>query len=176
MHADAPEISARWLKDFTSSLVSGNVDAVVNCFLPTGWLRDVLIFGWDTRSLYGRENIAQYLRDSLLNSHFTNVCLDERPSLSPSSFSLGLRLGIELSFTFETHLFYGRGQARLTKDESLNGWKALSVFMMADNLKGFEEMGPELGVYEGHTVPWEHISAERRRIIEEDPYVVIGKS
>jgi hypothetical protein len=58
--------------------------------------------------------------------------------------------------------------------ESPSAWKALTVFTMADDLKGQEEVGRETGLYGGHTLSWEEVNAERRANIESDPQVIIS--
>ena len=59
--------------------------------------------------------------------------------------------------------------------ESPGEWKALTVFIMADNLKGYEEVGRETGIYGAHTLSWEEVNANRRANIESDPQVIISK-
>ncbi|KDQ62745.1 hypothetical protein JAAARDRAFT_76447 [Jaapia argillacea MUCL 33604] len=170
-------VAKDWLHLFSTHLIAGDVDALVTTFMPDGWLRDVLTFSWDTRSLEGPQNIANYLRGVLQKVQISKVKLDESPHLAPTSFTLTASVsGIELAFKFETTISRGRGLARLLFNEAgenIGQWKAISVSMMMDELKGYEESGPELGVYGGHTLSWSEVKAERQRRIENDPLVVI---
>ncbi|KZT01059.1 FAD/NAD-P-binding domain-containing protein [Laetiporus sulphureus 93-53] len=167
---DLQDVADAWLTKFAVAVFSGDVAATVDCFIPNGWLRDVLIFTWDTRSLEGREKIAAYLQDTLSSAHISNFKLDEKPGLKPEH---ALDRAVATGFTFETPDRTGRGYAYLVKDDGSSEWKALSVFMMVEEIKDHEELGPELGVYGGHTLSWEEVNAARRAAIESDPYVVI---
>jgi hypothetical protein len=62
----------------------------------------------------------------------------------------------------------------LLPDGASGDWKALSVFMMMDDLKGHEEVGYEDGVYGGHTLGWEDVNRERREKVESNPHVIVG--
>ncbi|CAL1707427.1 unnamed protein product [Somion occarium] len=100
--------------------------------------------------------------------------VDERPHLHPhwNTFSPNDGAGVEGAFTFETSIAHGHGYTYLLKDG--NGeWKAWATFMMLVDLKGYEEVGPERGVYGGHTVAWSDVLAERRARIELDPQVLV---
>ncbi|KAI1793660.1 dimethylaniline monooxygenase (N-oxide-forming) [Ganoderma leucocontextum] len=48
-------VSSQWLSQCSSALQTADVKAFVDLFLPSGWLRDILVFTWDIRSLDGRE-------------------------------------------------------------------------------------------------------------------------
>jgi hypothetical protein len=113
----------------------------------------VLVFTWDNRTLHGHRNIVEYLEKNLASANITNVVLDETPALCPSPFTLPFGQGIEFSFRFETPIAYARGLARLLPT-STTEMKALSVFVMVEDLKGHEESGSESGLYGGHTITW----------------------
>ncbi|KAG6910146.1 hypothetical protein DXG01_012905 [Tephrocybe rancida] len=172
MSAESPhDISNEWLSTFAKALQAADLDGVLTAFLPSGWLRDVLTFGWDNRSLAGHDKIAAYLQDTLLPTKVTDVVLDNRPGLSPrrSEFNPDW---IASGFTFTTAISIGQGYFHLARDES-GAWKAQIVFMSITDLKGYEEAGPEQGVYDGHTLAWVDVHQERRQKIEEDPHVII---
>jgi len=62
----------------------------------------------------------------------------------------------------------------LCPGESPSAWKALTVFTMADDLKGQEEVGRETGLFGAHTLSWEEVNVERRANIKSDPWVIIS--
>ncbi|KAF9806316.1 hypothetical protein IEO21_08722 [Rhodonia placenta] len=168
---DTKSVAENWLTRFALSAFRGNVDATVQTFFPHGWLRDALVFTWNTRSLEGRDKISAYLHDTLPAAHLYNFKVDERKGFSTEPVLEGT--GIGMGFTFEMPDRRGRGYAFLQEDMATADWKALSLFTMLDAIKGHEEVGPEPGVYGGHTLSWEEVDIARRKRIEEDPYVVI---
>ncbi|KAF5345198.1 hypothetical protein D9758_009716 [Tetrapyrgos nigripes] len=169
------DISSKWLKDFGSFLQTADVEGVASCFRPDGWLRDILIFSWNNRSLCGPEKITQYLKDSNLKAETcTSFELDERPYLSAQFGPIGpAATGVSFGFRFVTPIAFGKGFAHLTEQDGSNGWKALSVVVTMDDLIGYEEAGPDLGFYGGHTLSWSDVYEERRRSLESDPHVLI---
>ncbi|KZT03173.1 FAD/NAD-P-binding domain-containing protein [Laetiporus sulphureus 93-53] len=170
---DPHAIAEDWLQRFSVSVFSGDVDATVQTFLPNGWLRDSLVFTWDSRSLEGHTKITAYLENTLAKANLAGFRLDERPWLRPERV-LENDAGISAGFAFESPKTTGRGYAYLLQESDDRGqWKALSVFMMLENIKGHEERGPEAGVYGGHTLSWEEVNAERRARIERNPHVLV---
>ncbi|KAF7350597.1 Flavin-binding monooxygenase [Mycena sanguinolenta] len=173
MTLDAPQIASSWLKPFGEFLEAGDITGVTSCFAPRAYLRDVLVFTWNNRTLAGQERIATYLKDTLKSAEITQVKVDTRPNLSPEPRPLPASASAVCSgFTFNTRVGYGQGYFMLVENE--NGeWKALTVFVMLEDIKGHEESGPETGVYGGHTLAWHDIHRERRQAIERDPHVII---
>ncbi|KAF5388434.1 hypothetical protein D9615_000675 [Tricholomella constricta] len=168
---DTQTIASEWLQTYGDSLQTANIESVLASFLPSGWLRDVLTFTWNNRALEGREKIASYLRDTLSAAKVSDVKLDSRKHLSPQQSSLDPEW-ISGGFTFTTVIAIGQGYFHLAKDE-YGAWKAQIVFMTMKDLKGHEEMGPEAGIYEGHTLAWSDVHQSRKLKIEQDPYVII---
>jgi hypothetical protein len=170
---NGPWIASEWLRNFSAYLESADSENIASCFLPDGWFRDVLTFTWNNRSLEGREKISSYLRDTLAPAKVSDIKLDDRPGLSPQFGHVTPSAdGVSSGFTFTTALGIGHGYFRLLRDER-GEWKALCVFMAVKDLKGFEEKGPEEGVYGGHTLAWEDVHMERRKQVEENPHVLI---
>jgi hypothetical protein len=168
-------VATEWLSKFAESVSRGDVQSTVSAFLPHGFLRDFLVFSWNNRTLKGHDKISAYLSNSLVPAQITNVQLDEQAGLEPEFFPFTPSItGIAAAFTFESCLFHGRGYFRLCPGESPSAWKALTVFTMADDLKGHEEVGRETGLYGGHTLSWEEVNAKRRANIESDPQVIIS--
>ncbi|PCH39605.1 FAD/NAD(P)-binding domain-containing protein [Wolfiporia cocos MD-104 SS10] len=158
-----------WLREFALAASNGDVAALTQTMLPHGWLRDLLVFTWDFHSLEGRAKISAYLADTLAPAHLSGFELDKRERLLPERAPDGT---IGAGFSFDMPARRGRGYVRLLDDEG-GEWRAISVLMMVDDIKGHEERGAELGTYEGHTVSWEEVLQDRRSNIERDPYVVI---
>jgi hypothetical protein len=168
----ARDVAFGWLSRFSSGITVNDVPAVASSLLWDGWLRDVLVLTWNTRSLTGQEKIIAYLNDNLAKAQLSNFQLDQRSGLEPHFYPLDPN-AVELAFTFESALARGRGAARIIDRKGAGDWKAMFVFLMVDDLKGHEERGSELGVYGGHTIPWETIRDERRQAAEKNPYAVI---
>lgn len=164
-----------WLSRFSSSIATNNAPDVASLLLWDGWLRDVLVLTWNTRSLSGNEKISAYLSEHLSKARLSNFHLDQRPGLEPQFYPLDPN-AVELAFTFESALAHGRGAARILDRKGAGEWKALYIYLMVDNLKGHEEHGPDVGVYGGHTIPWEAIRDQRRVNAEQNPYAVICRS
>ncbi|KAJ7267699.1 hypothetical protein B0H12DRAFT_1098435 [Mycena haematopus] len=173
MTLDSSQIAGSWLKSFGEFLHAGDISGVISCFAPDGYLRDVLVFTWNNRTLAGRARIATYLMDTLKPATVTQVRLDTRPNLSPEHWPLThTASGVCSGFTFDTAVGYGQGYLTLVVNEA-GEWKALTVFVMLTDIKGHEESGAETGVYGGHTLAWHDVHRERRLAIERDPHVLI---
>lgn len=174
MSDDTPEvIASTWISAFRKAAEDSDPPGVAATFLPHGWLRDVLTFTWNTRSIKGPAEIASYLSasDALVNTGVAQVKLSKDPHLRPS-FSSGSQGGVEAGFDYETPHALGRGYFRLRKDAS-GAWKALTVCMMLWNLKGYEELvGPRVD-WEAEDHAWIEDEQNRQRMIETDPYVLI---
>lgn len=191
---DPRQVVLDWLSDFSDALADSDTGAlrVRDLFLPHGWLRDCLILTWNTRSLEGHEQIEHYLDAHLSNAKIDSksIRLDDQLGLAPKPFKLSKDLeGVEAAFIFETALFHGRGFIRLQLDGTTpqwvdghghvsfgKSWKALSVYLSADDIRGHEEAGYESGIYGGHTLAWLEVIAKRRAEVEKDPQVLVSAS
>ncbi|KAJ7479282.1 FAD/NAD-P-binding domain-containing protein [Mycena latifolia] len=165
-----PEIASTWLTQFSGFLTSADAAGTATCFHGHGYLRDILVFTWSNRTLQGHAKITGYLEGTLGAATITDVKLDERTHLTPTFMPMAG--SVVSGFTFETAVGHGQGYFFLNPAPS-GEWKALSVFMTLADIRGYEESGPEVGVYGGHTLAWEDVDRERRLKIEEDPYVLI---
>ncbi|KAI1793657.1 dimethylaniline monooxygenase (N-oxide-forming) [Ganoderma leucocontextum] len=163
-------ISSQWLSACSSALHHGDVKAVTDLFLPNGWLRDILVFAWDIRSLEGREKIKTYLADRLLDAHITSIQLDDTPHLAPH-----MELGVEFAFTFECHRGHGRAYVRLTPDED-SVHRAFTILTELADLRGYEELAT-LPLRDDVTgVPGKDMQkdyADMVRSVEANPHVII---
>ncbi|KAJ3936228.1 MAG: FAD/NAD-P-binding domain-containing protein [Lentinula lateritia] len=165
------DIAQAWLTDFSRSLSTGDCQTATSAFLKDGWLRDILIFTWNNRSLFGTSKIMKYLEENLKRDIVSDFRLNDEPHLAPYN-NQSLPAAVSSGFTFRTPIAFGQGFVNLSQDESGN-WKALTVLMMMKDLIGHEESGPEEGVYEGHTRAWVDVNEERRKAVEENPHVII---
>ncbi|KAJ6627660.1 FAD/NAD-P-binding domain-containing protein [Mycena sp. CBHHK59/15] len=170
MSVDYTEVVTSWLSHFSAFLKSSDVSRVATCFHEDGFLRDILVFTWSNRTLSGRAKIAAYLHANVSAASVSAVKLDDRPHLTPE-YSVTAS-GIGSGFTFETAIGPGQGYVYLSPTAA-GEWWATSVFMALSEIRGHEETGPEEGLYGGHTLAWSDIARERRKRIENDPYVLI---
>ncbi|EKM77860.1 hypothetical protein AGABI1DRAFT_76892 [Agaricus bisporus var. burnettii JB137-S8] len=166
-------IAEAWLSNFAQALQEKDAHAVSTCFVPDGWLRESHIFCWDNRTLQGRHDIDKHVSEGFPHRSFSNFELDTRPHLSPEHEAFGPQQeGIVSGFLFETNNQWGQGYFRLVIDEE-GVWRALTVYMIALDIKGHEEPKGESGVYGDHMTHWSTISDSQRKSIEEDPQVLI---
>ncbi|KAI0663310.1 FAD/NAD-P-binding domain-containing protein [Cubamyces menziesii] len=142
MNLDPHLVSVDWLAAFSAAVETADCEAFARLFLLDGWLRDILVFTWDIRSLEGREKISFYLSSTLAPSTITDIKLDERPFLAPRPrpMSPDQTMGVEVAFTFECANGHGRGHARLKPDED-GRYKAMALMTELSDLRGYEELG-----------------------------------
>lgn len=175
MSLNPAAIATSWLTDFSRSIEDEDIAAVASNFLPDGWLRDNLIFTWDTRSLHGHEAISAYLATALSPAQLSNFKIFDVPFLCPTYGPVTrTSFGVTFAFTFDTPIAHGRGFVRLLQRGEQ--WKALSVFTRMMDLKGHEEQGAELGSWGGHTLSFESVLQERTARTESAPCALIGTS
>ncbi|KAJ4485732.1 FAD/NAD-P-binding domain-containing protein [Lentinula aciculospora] len=167
----AQDIAQVWLTGFSRSLSIGDCQAAASAFLEDGWLRDILVFTWNNRSLFGTSNIVAYLEGTLKKDTLSDFKLNDEPHLAPI-YSQSSPKAVSSGFTFRTPIALGQGFVNFSQDET-GTWKALTALMMIKDLIGHEESGPEEGVYEGHTRSWVDVNEERRKAVEDNPHVLI---
>lgn len=145
-------VASAWLSKFAHHLETGDIQSIVSLFLSRGYFRDLLIFTWNYHTLHGHSGISSFLKSNLPGVCINNVRLDERAYLAPTYGRIGpIEVGVSTGFTFEkAGMAKGQGHVKLLQDEH-GEWKALSVFMMMDSFHDYPELGPESGVYGGHT-------------------------
>lgn len=178
---DTITISQCWLSAFAAALSSQDADAAANLFFPDGWLRDILAFTWDYRSLSGRPKVRDYLSKHLLTVEVTNVKLCDDIYLRPTEFDAGGgATGVEFGYIFETGIALGKGFVRLAKpmdQDAIESWKALTASTIVVDLKGHEEAQGRAN-FESATgnASWGEYEARRKAQIEKDPHVLISES
>ncbi|KAJ7771546.1 FAD/NAD-P-binding domain-containing protein [Mycena metata] len=178
MTPDPIQIASSWLQQYGYSLASGDSEGTASCFQPDGFLRDILVFTWNNRTLKGHEKITAYLGDTLRSTCITAVELETRHGLVPESGGFHAQLispvaeTVSAGFTFRCKVGRGQGYFVLIPTDA-GEWKAISVMMQLADISGHEEWILEEGVYGGHTLSWTDVDRERRQAIEKNPYVLI---
>ncbi len=141
-------IAASWLENFSKFAELGDVDGVVSCFLPDGWLRDVLIFNWSHRTFIGQEKIKDHLAANFAAAKISNIALDKSPYFTPElAHVTPTQTAVASGFTFSTVTGTARGYFHLLPDAQ-GIWKALAVFMILDEIHGHPEEARNLGFTE----------------------------
>ncbi|CDO71326.1 hypothetical protein BN946_scf184908.g84 [Trametes cinnabarina] len=173
-------VAFTWTAHLASALQSGNDETAGGLFLSDGWLRDLLVFGWDIRALEGRDRIHSYLHDTLQHAQITHTTLSDDPHLTAQTSYIPQMhtIDVELAFTFECRKGHGRGYARLLPDQD-GTFKAFSVMMMLDDIRGHEELKTlplrdELTGVPGRSMQNEYAAWVEK--VETKPYVVIGQT
>ncbi|KAJ6500634.1 FAD/NAD-P-binding domain-containing protein [Mycena sanguinolenta] len=184
MTLDPAEIASSWLQSYAAFLTSGDVKGAVSCLQDTAFLRDVLVFTWNNRTLHGHKEITAYLENTLAQAAIADFKLDSRPGLLPEIDGFHAQMvssaanTVSAGFTFGCKVGKGQGYFFLIPTNT-GEWKAISVFFfffffdsLAD-ISGHEEWIQEEGAHRGHTLSWTDVNRERREVIEKDPYVLI---
>ncbi|KAJ3773882.1 FAD/NAD-P-binding domain-containing protein [Lentinula raphanica] len=168
------EVASSWFIRFSECLQRGDIAGTTSLFLPNGWLRDFLAFNWDLRTLHGHEKISAYLSEHLPTSKFSEFELGSDQYYKPAP---GPMPGtVNAGFTFSTPIANGRGYVNLTSTtevEDIEGWKASTVLMTLDSLKGYEEDGASEDIYESRNPTWGEVRDTKWRNAEHEPEVLI---
>ena len=172
---DAKAVAQTWLIAFSRATAAQDAHAVAATFHPNGWLRDVLTFVWDTRSLRGRASIAEYLAGShrLVDTQLANIVLESDPHYAPTT-NIGVQPEVQAGFRYETRHALGRGYVRLVQGKD-GTWLAQTLGMIVFDLKAHPEPVDVAAAWEADGRPWGELEAERRAGIESDPHVLIGE-
>ena len=158
-----------FLDAFGAALAAGNVDAVTNMFEDDCYWRDLVTFTWNIKTMEGRAEIADMLRNQLAACKPSNWQIAEGESASEEG---GV---ITAWISFETAVARGYGLIRLRSGKI---WTLLTTMV---ELKGHEEslgFDRPLGAKHGaakHRPTWlEEREAEARELgYSKQPYVVI---
>ena len=173
------DIASTWLTTFSCAVQAASPQAVAAMLVPDGWLKDVLTFTWDTRTLHGHAAISCYLAEAhrLSTARVANVALETDPHLTPRFVQGpdGEQRTLTTGFTYDTWCARGKGYATLVQDPA-GCWKAAALAMIVRDLKGHEEPEDVAEDWEADGRPWPDMERERRARIERHPYVLIGAS
>ncbi|KAI0755521.1 dimethylaniline monooxygenase (N-oxide-forming) [Fomes fomentarius] len=143
MAADPHSIASTWLSDFSSAFEQADAHAIPALFLTEGWLRDLLVFTWNFRSLHGRDKVVAYLSEffRVRTARITDVRFDTAPELTPRMCTAPSgQECVEFAFAFELPHGPCRGYTRLLPDAS-GTYRALTVMVTLSELRGCEELG-----------------------------------
>ena len=108
--------AANWLSSFAVDASNGDGAAIANAFLPDGFWRDYLPFGWTLQTLEGRDAIQAFADERAQATSFQNPVFEGRSD------------DAEGFFRFETRHGPGRGHIRM--DDGL----CKTLFTMLDAL------------------------------------------
>jgi putative flavoprotein involved in K+ transport len=158
-----------FLDAFGAALAAGDVDAVTNMFEDDCYWRDLVTFTWNIKTMEGKAEIADMLRNQLAACKPSNWQIAEGESASEEG---GV---ITAWISFETAVARGYGLIRLRNGKI---WTLLTTMV---ELKGHEEslgFDRPLGAKHGaakHRPTWlEEREAEARELgYSKQPYVVI---
>ena len=140
MTSDPHLAASHWLSLCANALTGADIGGLSQLFLPQGWLRDLLVFTWDFRTLIGREKITSYLTDHLKEARIREVRMTSTQDLSPRILPLpgGQGVGVDFAFVFECYHGHGRAHVRLVQDSD-NVYRAYTFLMELEDLVGHEE-------------------------------------
>ncbi|KAJ7450861.1 FAD/NAD(P)-binding domain-containing protein [Mycena latifolia] len=173
-------VATQW---FASLNAAKDADTFAGHFLPTGWLRDLLCFSWDFRTMAGRAKIVEFLshKSAAGESRFEHAGLHDfkidasSPIGPPTTFTPPgnpNEQGVSAVFAFSMSSppAKGRGFFRIVPD-SEGRWRAYTVLTDLQHLVGHEEPSQRpLGYLD---TPWEEVHAKKIAEIEDDPTVLI---
>ena len=181
MDSDDPHlIASHWLSLYAAALAHTDADELSRLFLPNGWLRDLLVFTWDFRSLAGREKIVSYLSDRISRARIRDICLNETPDLSPRILPLpgGQATGVDFAFAFECLHGHGCAHVRLVQDDD-DAYRAYTILMELEDLVGHEERSTLPYRDDVTSLPGRDMQRELSEYVrhtETNPDALIGKS
>ncbi len=172
-------LSSQWLSQWSSALRDADVKSFADLFLPNGWLRDILVFAWDLRSLEGPKNINAYLTNRLIDAQITDIRLNDIPDLAPRVYNAHMseELGVEFAFTFECAHGHGRGYAHLAPDAH-GVYRAFTLLTDLADLRGHEELSTLPLRDDVTSVPGKDMQkdyADMVTNVEANPHVIIGE-
>ena len=116
--------AADWLVSFAGYAAKGDGERMAKSFLPAGFWRDYLPFGWTLQTLEGRADIAHFAALHGASAGFRDPVFEGNPNDSEGFFS------------FHTNDGPGRGHIRL------EGGKCKTLFTMLDGLQTAPKVKP----------------------------------
>lgn len=170
-------IASSWIGSLRNAFEHEDASAFADCFVPQGWFRDLMTFSWDFRSLHGHEDIEKYVARTIKDVRISDLKLEEdSPEGRPHLDRLGQTPIVKSAFWFETPRAKGRGFVMIPPVEGETKPRAFALLLMINDWKGHEELGYELGNYDGNNLSWEEVQAQRHQEIEANPDALIGES
>lgn len=131
------EIASHVIQQFNTSLAQKDYPAIANLFLEDCYWRDHLCMTWDFRTIYGREDIANFLQSSQLTKIEIDRSSGFRAPHVGNVDAFGDVFGIEFFTSVTTEVGTGAGIMRLLERDGQ--WKIFILFTSLQGLKGHEE-------------------------------------
>ncbi len=130
-------VARAWLAELEAALTTRDFAQAARLVCADGYWRDFLTFGWNFRTLQGRDAIAAWLAERFDSNPARHFTLDGAPFLA----AIGERgPTLEFFFRFETPIAHGRGYARLLENENGVGQpQAFTLLTAMQALKDFPE-------------------------------------
>lgn len=170
------KIASTWIESLRGASEHEDADAFADCFEPQGWFRDLMTFSWDFRSFHGHEEIKKYVGQHIKGVRISDLKLEIDSSEGrPHLGHLGQTPIVESALWFETPKAKGRGYVLIPLVDGDTKPRAFALLLMINDWKGHEELGYELGIYDGHNLSWEEVQAQRHEEIEANPDVLVGE-
>ncbi|KAJ0420837.1 flavin-containing monooxygenase [Aspergillus carlsbadensis] len=169
-----------WLNQLKSLLTEFKYDAVRTLFREDAWLRDLLTFSWDLRTITGRHQILDFLAEGLETR--TLIKLESRadgyfaPTLKRISPTLHW---IESMFDFQTSVGRGSGVVRLVPAGNGDGrWVAYAVNFTLQELNEAPESAYENRPYGEHGTStaesWYQKRARELTMLDDPEVIIVG--
>ncbi|KAL6803604.1 FAD/NAD(P)-binding domain-containing protein [Trichoderma sp. SZMC 28012] len=171
----ARNISERWVKDFEHALQKDDREGLEKVFVKEAWIRDLLSFTWDFRTLQGRDNVLNYLQNNY-NVGINSIRLRDYGTFQPTFKNPCPDMQwIESMFDFETRQGRGKGMLRLVLDGN-DEWKCYLIHFTLQEIKSHEEKTgftrPE-GYVDTSGGNWQQRRERQKEFLDEDPAVLI---
>ncbi len=130
-------IADAWLAEFEAMLQQQNYARVASMVHPDGYWRDLLTFGWLFKTVHGTDAIEAWLSEVFA----ANAAHNFRAEHDPAIGAIGEHSStLEIFFTFETAIAFGRGFVRLVEDPNIpESLKAFTLLTTMSELKAFPE-------------------------------------
>lgn len=169
----ANQTTSSWFDRLSHLLLSGRHEQLTECLTSDAWFRDVMITGSAITSRQGHDAITSYLSDHPL-PHFLAVelCTDHFNAPTPIHFGPAIHV-TSVQFTFELEKSLGRGVAMVQDGHDGEGPRAISLALILDEWKGYEERYSQPEVTADDADGWVGVEKRRRRETEEDLEILI---
>ncbi|KAL7930764.1 FAD/NAD(P)-binding domain-containing protein [Trichoderma chlorosporum] len=173
----AKNIAERWVNLFERALRSNNREALEAIFVKDAWIRDLLSFTWDFRTLQGRDHVLSYFQDNH-DAEIGSIRLRDHGVYQPTFKKPcpGIQW-VESMFDFESHHGRGKGMIRLVlESDDEDQWKCYLIHFTLQEIKGHEEKTgltrPE-GYVDSTGGNWQQRRERQQEFLDEDPAVLI---
>jgi putative flavoprotein involved in K+ transport len=133
--AETREIVQNWLADLQSALDARNPEAIAGLFGAEAFLRDLLVFDWDLRNLFGADAVSVELTSSDRTVRELRIRTGSEPQVQPKGEQPHVTGFIE----FVTDVGRCDGFVQLRRDVD-GRWRALTLAVELEELTGFPAM------------------------------------